>query len=114
MPRAAADVKETTSISSRSARRGGRLPGTAAESGLPGGSASLLRQPRGMGRERRRWRGRQVAGREAIGAWMAGSERDGSRVRDAAAYVESGCEEVDHRDTHRGVEPRCLAEAGGK
>ena len=30
------------------------------------------------------------------------------------AYVESGREEVERRDPRRGVEPRCLAEAGGK
>ena len=45
---------------------------------------------------------------------MAGSERDGPRVRDAATHAESGCEVVEHRDPHRGIEPRCLAEAGGK
>ena len=75
---------------------------------------SVVRQPWVMGRRRRSRRGRQVASREAIGAWMAGSERDGPRVRDAATHVESGREEVKSRDPHRGIEPRCLAEAGGK
>ena len=75
---------------------------------------SVVRQPWVMGRRRRSRRGRQVTCREAIGAWMAGSERDGPRVRDAATHAESGCEVVEHRDPHRGIEPRCLAEAGGK
>ena len=93
---------------------GGRSPATASHLSLPKGLGSTACQPRGTGMRSRSRRGRQVACREALGAWMAGSERDGSRVRDAAAYVERGCEEVDHRDPRRGVEPRCLAEAGGK
>ena len=51
---------ECKSLGRRPARRGGRRPATAGRTSLPGGSASLLRQPWGMGRERRRWRGRQV------------------------------------------------------
>ena len=39
---------------------------------------------------------------------------EAARVRDAATHVESGREEVGHRDPHRGVEPRCLAEARGR
>ena len=56
-------------------------------------------------------RARQVSCTEALGAWMAGRERDGPRVRDAATHVESGREEVESRAPHRGIEPRCLAEA---
>jgi len=47
-------------------------------------------------------------------ARIAGSEGDGARVRDAATYVESCREDVERRHPNRGVEPRCLAEAGGK
>ena len=109
----------------RAARRRGRShaarlaaaaanPAAAGGLSLPKGSASLVRQPWGMGRDRRSRRAHQVACREALGAWMAGSERDGPRVLDAATHVESGREEVDRRYPHRGVEPRCLAEAGGR
>ena len=51
---------------------------------------------------------------EAIGAGIAARKGDGPRVRDAATHVDSGREVVDRRDPHRGVEPRCLAEAGGR
>lgn len=74
----------------------------------------MVRQQWGMSRERRGRRGRQAAYREAIEAGIAGRKGDGARVRDAATHVESGREEVGHRDPHRGVEPRCLAEAGGR
>ena len=89
-------------------------PAAACGLSLPKGSTSMVRQPWDMGRERRSRRAPQVSCREALGAWMAGRERDGPRVRDAAAYVESGREEVESRVPHRGIEPRCLAEAGGK
>ena len=64
-----------------------------------------------MGTRRRSRRSRQVTCREALGTWMAGSESDGRRVGGAAAYVKSGREEVESRVPHRGIEPRCLAEA---
>ena len=113
-PPAAAGAAERKSLMRRSARRGGGAPAAASGLSLPKGSASMVRQPWGMGRERRRRRARQVSCTEALGAWMAGRERDGPRVRDAATHVESGREEVESRDPHRGIEPRCLAEAGGK
>ena len=74
----------------------------------------MVRQQWVMSRERRSRRGRQAAYREAIGAGIAGRKGDGARVRDAATHVESAGEEVEDRDPHRGVEPRCLAEARGK
>ena len=74
----------------------------------------MVRQPLRMGTRSRSRRGRQAAHREAIGAGIAASKGDGPRVRDAATHVESGREEVESRDPHRGIEPRCLAEAGGK
>ena len=105
---------ERQPLGRRSAHCGGRQSAAASGTSLPGGSVSVVRQPWVMGRRRRSRRGRQVTCREAIGAWMAGSERDRPRVRDAATHTESGCEVVEHRDPHRGIEPRCLAEAGGK
>jgi hypothetical protein len=48
-----------------------------------------------------------------FGARIAGTEGDGARVRDAATYVESAREAFEHRDSHRGVEPRSLTEVGG-
>ena len=49
-----------------------------------------------------------MAGREALRAMSARSKGDGARVRDAATDLESGREEVEDRDPHRGIEPRCL------
>jgi hypothetical protein len=56
----------------------------------------------------------QVAGREALRAMSARSKGDGARVRDAATDLESGREEVEDRDPHRGIEPRCLVKTRGK
>ena len=88
------------SLARGSARCGWPSPAAAGELSLPKGLGSTARQPRGMGTRTRCRRGRQVAGREAttIGAWMAGWERDGPRVRDAATHAESGREEVEDRD----------------
>ena len=97
-PPAAAGAAERKSLMRRSARRGGGAPAAASGLSLATGSASMVRQPWGMGRERRRRRARQVSCTEALGAWMAGRERDGPRVRDAATHVESGREEVESRD----------------
>ena len=52
--------------------------------------------------------------REALQAWIAASEGDGARVRDAAAHLESRREQVDHRDPQRGIQPRCMTEVRGK
>ena len=93
---------------------GGRLPLAAGKLSLPKGLGSVVHQLGCTGMWIWSRRGRQVAGREALRAMCAGSEGDGARVRDAATHVESGLEEVDRRDPRRGVEPRCLAEAGGK
>ncbi len=68
---AAAGAAERTSLARRSARCGGRLPAASRALSLPRGSASVLRQQWGKGREMRSRRGRQVACREAIGVRMA-------------------------------------------
>ena len=52
--------------------------------------------------------------REALQAWIAASEGDGVRVRDAAMHLESRRKEVEHRDPHRGIQPRCMTEVRGK
>ena len=106
--------REGKSLASRSARCGSRLPATADGVGLLRGSVNVVRQLGGVGTRMWRRRGRQVAVREAIRAWIAARKGDGPRVRDTATHLASGQEQVEHRDTRRGVEPRCLAEAGGK
>ena len=47
-------------------------------------------------------------------AWSAASEGDGARVRDAATDLDSRREQVVHRDTQRGIQPRCMTEVRGK
>ena len=84
-PQAAAGVKVTKSLARRSARRRGRLPGTAAGSGLPRGSASVVHQLGGMGTRNWSRRGRQVARREALRA-DAGNKERSPREKEARAW----------------------------
>jgi hypothetical protein len=46
--------------------------------------------------------------------WNSRGRGDGARVRDAVTHLGSGREDVGRRETHRGVEPRCPAEAVGR
>ena len=56
------------------------VPAAAGAPSLLRGSVSVIRQPLGMGTRRRSRRGRQVACRDVLRAWMAGSEGYGPRV----------------------------------
>ena len=75
MLQAAADAAATNSIDRRSAHRGGRLPETAAGSGLPRGSARVVRQLGGMGTRSWSRRERQMACCKALRA-DAGNKRE--------------------------------------
>jgi hypothetical protein len=56
-------------------------------------------------------RGRML---RCVGGHAERGHGNGVRVRDAAMHLESRREEVERRDPHRGIQPRCMTEVRGK
>ena len=65
----------------------------------------------GKDQEQQGPRGRML---RRVGGHAERDHGDGARVGDAAMHLESRREEVEHRDPHRGIQPRCMTEVRGK
>ena len=65
----------------------------------------------GKDQEQQGPRGRML---RRVGGHAERDHGDGVRVREAAMHLESRREEVEHRDPHRGIQPRCMTEVRGK
>ena len=94
-PQATAGSVERRSLSRRSARRRWRLPATADGSGLPRGSASVVRQLGGMGARSWSRRERQMACSEAVTA-DAGNKREETGREGGAGVARTSREKGPH------------------